>query len=111
MFPAATIFGINAVWGTKPSRSNIAEVLADEADRYTLGRVPTYVLITPSMISYGRAYGIPISDFTILLYSLAHSRIWKLIVNDAGTAIYELPPGKSASGLRGTGPTPYFAVP
>lgn len=111
LFPSTAIFGTGAVWGTKPAQSNIAEALAAGAGRYTLGREPTYVLITPSMISYGRSYGIPVSDFTILLASLSHSKIWQLIVNNAGTIIYELPPMKSVSGLRDTSLTPYFAVP
>jgi hypothetical protein len=111
LFPFTAIFGIGAVWGTKPPKPNIAAVLASEADRYTRGREPAYVMVTPSMVSYGRAYGVPVSNFTTLLSSLAHSKIWKPIVNDAGTAIYELPPMKFASGVPDAGLTPYFAVP
>ena len=53
------------------------------------------MLISPSMISYSDAYGGPsASSFTILLDSLKHSPKWKLLVQEDGTAIYELPAGQ-----------------
>jgi hypothetical protein len=78
---------------------------------YTAGRVPTYVLVTPSMIAYGQDYGIPVRSFTTLLASLARSRAWKITVDQPGAVIYELPPGVAVRGPGSTGPKPGFVVP
>lgn len=111
LFPFAQIFGPGAVWGTKALQPDIADVLAAEVHRYTLGREPAYVVITPAMISYSRAYGIPISDFTILLDSLASSHLWKLTVNNSGTIIYKLPRMTFIPGSSSSVSTPSFAIP
>jgi hypothetical protein len=92
-FPLTDIFGTAALAGQAPVRSNIATLIANVAQRATGGRAPAYVLVTPTMRAYSQAYGeAPASSFSILLTSLAQSRTWKLIVNQAGTVIYELPP-------------------
>jgi hypothetical protein len=68
-------------------------VIAGNSTQYTQGRQPVYVLIAPSMVPFNAAYGqAPPDSFKILQTSLAHSPKWKLIVNQDGTIIYELPP-------------------
>jgi hypothetical protein len=95
-FPLTDIFGTAALAGQAPVRSNIATLIADLALRSTGGRGPAYVLVTPTMRAYTQAYGLaPPSSFSVLLRSLAQSRAWKLIVNRAGTVIYELPPANA----------------
>jgi hypothetical protein len=90
------IFGTAALAGQAPVRSNIASLIANLALRTTGGRTPAYVLVTPTMLAYSQAYGVaPSSSFSTLLNSLARSRAWKLIVNRAGTVIYELPPANA----------------
>ena len=92
-FPLTDIFGTAALAGQTPVRPNIATLIANLAQRTTGGRAPAYVLVTPTMRAYSQAYGVaPPSSFSILLKSLAQSRAWKLIVDRAGTVIYELPP-------------------
>lgn len=91
-FPSTDIFGTAALAGQAPVRSNIATLIANLAQRITGGREPAYVLVTPTMRAYSQAYGLaPPSSFSTLLNSLGQSRAWKLIVNRAGTVIYELP--------------------
>ena len=111
LFPVGPVFGAGAVWGVKQPPSDIATVLANEADRYTLGSQPTYLMITASMRNYGPAYGTPASYFTILQASLAHSRVWKLIISRPDAVIYELPPKTFAPGFRKTGPSADYQVP
>jgi hypothetical protein len=95
-FPLTDIFGTAALAGQAPVRSNIASLIANLALRTTGGRTPAYVLVTPTMLAYSQAYGVaPSSSFSTLLNSLARSRAWKLIVNRAGTVIYELPPANA----------------
>lgn len=95
-FPLTDIFGTAALAGQTPVGSNIATLIANLAQQTTGGRGPAYVLVTPTMRAYSQAYGeAPSSSFSILLKSLAQSRAWKLIVNRAGTVIYELPPANA----------------
>ena len=50
------------------------------------------------MAPYNAAYAqAPPDSFSILQASLARSPEWKLIVNQDGTLIYELPPGAGSS--------------
>jgi hypothetical protein len=50
------------------------------------------------MVPYNAAYAqAPPDSFKILQTSLAHSKVWKLILNIDGTVIYELPPGAGSS--------------
>jgi hypothetical protein len=75
--------------------SNLASIIAQDSLQYTKNQEPAYVLISPSMIAYSEAYGGPsASSFTILLDSLKHSPKWKLLAQEDGTAIYELPAGQ-----------------
>lgn len=93
LFPPKAIFGVYGIMGEAPVRADIASVIAANAQSYTNGSKPAYVMVTSSMIAYNQAYGVTASSsFPILLNSLAHSHAWKLIVNRAGTVIYELPP-------------------
>ena len=79
----------------------IATLIAKDSTKYTHGREPAYVLIAPSMVPYNNAYGqAPPDSFRILQTSLARSRRWKLIVNQDGTLIYELPPTTGSSPPR-----------
>jgi hypothetical protein len=95
-FPLTDIFGTATLAGQAPVRSNIATLIATLAQRTTGGRAPAYVLVTPTMRAYSQAYGeAPPRSFSILLESLAQSRAWKLIVDRAGTVIYELPPANA----------------
>ena len=92
-FPVSDIFGSGGITGGAPVTRNIAATVANVAQRTTRGRTPAYVLVTPGMVAYSRAYGaVAPRDFTTLLTALAQSKTWKLIVNRAGTVIYELPP-------------------
>ena len=111
LFPVDPVFGGSGVLPEASARPDIAGVLAREAVSYTAGRVPTYVLVTPSMIAYGQDYGIPVRSFTTLLASLARSRAWKITVDQPGAVIYELPPGVAVRGPGSTGPKPGFVVP
>ena len=111
LFPLDSIFGSGAAWGTKKPPADIADVLAGDVDRYTLGAQPAYLMVTSSMIAYGRAYGTPPGYFTILLNSAAHSRYWRLITKKPDVVIYELPPRTFPRGFNEHGPTPNFLVP
>jgi hypothetical protein len=93
-FPVTDIFGADGITGGAPATRNIADTVASVARSTTGGRTPAYVLVTPGMVAYSQAYGAATPrDFTTLLTALAQSRAWKLIINRAGTVIYELPPG------------------
>ena len=93
LFPLKPIFGNYSLMGEAPVGTDIASVIAANALIYTNGSQPAYVMVTSSMIAYNQAYRATASNsFPILLSALAHSRAWKLVVNRAGTVIYELPP-------------------
>ena len=90
-FGYLTIFGGILPPGTL-AKPNIATTIEQAADQYTGWQTPAYVVVTPSMRAYSRAYGLTYPEsFTILLNSLARSRDWKLIMKGDGTYIYELP--------------------
>jgi hypothetical protein len=94
VFPPIAVFGSGGVAGATPSSPDLAGLLATNSAAYTdNGKEPAYVLVTPTMRAYAQAYGVPpVHGFAVLLASLAHSRQWKLLVDRAGTIIYELPP-------------------
>ena len=95
-FSWLTVFGGVVPVGANV-KLNIASLIAKDADAYTGGQQPAYVVVAPSMFAYSRAYGIAYpSSFTTLLESLARSRSWKLIENDGSTYIYEHPAAKPA---------------
>ena len=74
---------------------NLADIIAKDSLGYTNNKQPAYVLISPSMIQYSIAFGeTSPSSYTILINSLNKSSKWKLLVNQDGTSIYELPPGQ-----------------
>ena len=93
LFPIKPIFGNYSLMGEAPVGTDIAGVIAANAQLDTNGLQPVYVMVTSSMIAYNEAYGVTASNsFSILLNALAHSRAWKLVIDRAGTVIYELPP-------------------
>jgi hypothetical protein len=94
LFPFIDIFGAR---GGAPlvtqATPDIATLIAEDSLTYTAGKEPAYVVIAPSMAPYNAAYAqAPPDSFSILQASLARSPEWKLIVNQDGTLIYELPP-------------------
>ena len=75
---------------------NLADIIAKDSLTYTNNKQPAYVMISPSMLQYSIAFGeTAASSYTILINSLNKSPKWKLLVNQDGTSIYELPPGKA----------------
>jgi hypothetical protein len=93
LYPLKPIFGEYSLMETAPVGTDIASVIAANAQLYTNGTQPAYVMVTSSMMAYNQAYGLTLpSSFRILLSALGHSRAWKLIVHSADTVIYELPP-------------------
>jgi hypothetical protein len=75
---------------------DVAERIARDSLAYTHARRPAYVLITPTMMAYSQAYGVPPPHgITALVQALARSPEWKVVADRAGTVIYELPPGAS----------------
>jgi hypothetical protein len=107
LFQEVSIFGAReGVPVAQRATPDIATLIAKDSMKYTKGREPAYVLIAPSMVPYNAAYAQASPDsFRILQTSLAHSREWKLIVNQDGTLIYELPPGAGASSKPATSKT------
>jgi hypothetical protein len=99
LFPLINIFGArDGAPVANQATPDIAELIAANSAQYTQGRDPAYVLIAPSMVPYNAAYAqAPPDSFKILQTSLAHSKVWKLILNIDGTVIYELPPGAGSS--------------
>ena len=99
LFPSINIFGSrNGAPLVKKATPDVAALIAENSKTYTHGKGPAYVLIAPSMVPYNAAYAqAPPDSFRILQTSLAHSREWKLIVNQDGTLIYELPPSAGSS--------------
>jgi retron-type reverse transcriptase len=75
---------------------NLADIIAKDSVGYTDNKQPAYVMISPSMVQYSIAFGETSPEsYTILIDSLNKSPKWKLLVNQDGTSIYELPPGKA----------------
>ncbi len=95
LFTWISIFGSkNGTPVVSQATPDIAELIAENSTTYTQGQEPAYVVIAPSMAPYNAAYAqAPSDSFQILQESLARSPKWKLIVNQDGTLVYELPPG------------------
>lgn len=91
-WPAATIFQAAGVLGSTHAVSpDIATFLARSMAFYTLGNVPSYVVLTPSMTAYNDAYAVvPPGYLTTLAGALAHSKYWKAVYQDQGTVVYQL---------------------
>jgi hypothetical protein len=88
-----TIFGRDSLYGNRPINAQIANTILTLALHQTSRSRPVYIVISPSMISYDRAYAVvPIDAFAILEKSLADTPPWTLVVRSGGTVIYELPP-------------------
>ena len=112
LFPEISIFGArDGAPLVNQATPDIAALIAKNSTTYTHGREPAYVLIAPSMAPYNTAYAqAPPDSFKILQESLARSPEWKLIVNQDGTLIYELPPG-AGSKSRPAKPRARKAIP
>jgi hypothetical protein len=88
-----TIFGRDSLYGNRPINAQIANTILTLALHQTSRNHPVYIVISPSMINYDRAYGVvPVDAFAILEKSLADTPPWTLVVRSGGTVIYELPP-------------------
>jgi hypothetical protein len=105
LWPVINIFGSReGAPLANQATPDIATVIAKDSKTYTQGKEPAYVVIAPSMAPYNAAYGqAPPDSFQILQESLARSPDWKLIVNQDGTMIYELPPGAGSSLVQRAG--------
>ena len=103
-FQMPTIFGTeDGDPLVKKATSNLADIIAKDSLGYTDNKQPAYVLISPSMVQYSIAFGETTPEsYTILIDSLNKSTKWKLLVNQDGTSIYELPAGKAEA----TAPAP-----
>lgn len=105
-FPMAVIFGHGGITGTALPKPDIASTLAFEAQRFTGGNTPAYVLVTSSMVAYNKLNPVThTASFGILLTALARSLTWMQVFNSDGTVIYELPAGVEL------GPAPKTGVP
>lgn len=100
-FPLSKIFGSTGLLGAKPVTSQVAQQLAVAAKSHTSAGEHAYVLVTPNMVAYNRAYGVaPPDSFAILLNSLAHSSSWVMILDRDGVVVYELRPPLPAPSLN-----------
>jgi hypothetical protein len=96
-FPITSIFGLGSLTGAAPVTSDVVNEIVANALSHTGGREPAYVLVTPAMRAYTQAYGLASpASYTTLLTALAHSPQWKLVVDHAGTVIYEMPTVKAS---------------
>ena len=92
-FPVSAIFHSTSSADKTPVTRDIANMITYDALKYTGGKQPAYVVITPSDIAISQAYGLTsLSNIRILTDSLAHSPDWKLVADQAGTVIYRLLP-------------------
>jgi hypothetical protein len=88
-----SIFGRNSLLGRRPIKPDIATTILKLALDQTSRDRPVYIVIAPSMLSYNRAFSVvPPNAFAMLEKSLADTPPWTLILQKAGTVIYELPP-------------------
>lgn len=88
-----SIFGRDSLYGNRPINAQIANTILSLALHQTSRNRPVYVVISPSMINYDRAYAVvPVDAFAILEKSLAETPPWTLVMRSGGTVIYELPP-------------------
>ena len=106
-FSWLTVFGDVVAPGASVN-ANIANVIAQNAESYTDGQQPAYVVVAPSMAAYNSDYAALTyaSSFNTLLNSLARSRVWKLIDKVDGTYIYELPIASERPAPAPARPTP-----
>jgi hypothetical protein len=88
------VFGAGGVISNrKDINPKIATTILNTALHTTPRSNPLYIVIAPSMLNYNRAYSVvPASAFAVLEKSLADTPPWKLIIRNAGTIVYELPP-------------------
>ncbi len=95
-FDLLTVFGTeNGAPLVKKATPDLADVIAYNSVTYTGNKKPAYVIICPSMIAYSVAFGeASAQSYQILANSLNKSPKWKLIVQQDGTFIWELPPGR-----------------
>jgi GT2 family glycosyltransferase len=90
-FPIAGVYGRGSIVGTGKAPPSVAEFLARTAEYATGGSKPAYVVISPVMLAYGKAYGgASPASFTALRDSLAQSRYWKEIVSNDGIVVFRI---------------------
>ncbi|MFZ0059705.1 MAG: hypothetical protein WAL35_06620 [Acidimicrobiales bacterium] len=105
LFPTQPVFGPGGVIAENPVASSFANAVTHTATSYTGGNEPAYVIVTPSMLPYIEAYRLtPARNLARLVSELARSRAWKLVVQRAGTVIYELPAAYRSWWFSGRGP-------
>ena len=93
LFPYLDIFGIYGLIRVKAVPANIADLIVNSSLTYTNGTEPVYVVVTSSMTAYASEYGVVApGSFTALLLALSRSPAWRLVVNQPGAVVYELPP-------------------
>jgi hypothetical protein len=104
-FTPALIFGDGAMVVNSLPKSNVADLIATTAVRFTKGLEPSYVLVSPSMMSYNASHPVTTPEgFRMLLASLDHSSEWIPLIRSHGIYIYELPLGSKLVVPGPTGP-------
>jgi hypothetical protein len=92
LFPITNMWGQYGILSRLPAGANLAAKLAADALNLTKGEGPAYVVITPSMIAYDKAYQVgPANAIADLTNQLRHSGYWVQITDYHGTEIYEMP--------------------
>jgi hypothetical protein len=95
LFPRSQLFGSYGMFAKPQTRltADVAKVIATRQWQRNGTAKPAYIVITPSMITYNQQYDVTApSNFSMLRYSLSHSPLWKLLVDQSGVSIYELVP-------------------
>ena len=93
LFPLKPIFGNYSLVGEAPVGTDIAGVIAANAQLDTNGLQPAYVMVTSSMIAYNEAYGV--TAFQQLFnpaQRFGSLPCLEVVIDRAGTVIYERPP-------------------
>ena len=89
-WPEGSIFDSPGFIQPSEENSHIAAFLARTIVN-NVGLGPAYVVVTPSMLAYNKAFGITDpGNISMLLASLAKSPYWRLGVRQDGTVIYQL---------------------
>lgn len=106
-FPAGAILDVGGIVGpTNHAVPDLPALLARTMNDDFPG-LPIYILMTPSMSAYNKAYGITSpGSITSLLAALKKSPYWTLVASNDGTEIYQMtaaartmPPGPRSSNV------------
>ena len=91
LFQLSPIFGQGGFLGVKPATAGAAHLLALTSRARTTPGQAAYVLITSNMYAYNASDGVTTPrSFGTLVFSLAHSPDWKLVVRTRYVVIYQL---------------------